>query len=496
MPPKKKKLKVIKVPQDYQWEYKMAQFPYMPILYLEYFENRNKVIPQLRGTEYIPRGIDISGYRSIRDVTSNAEQELIKEVNDSEFTMTSTSFRGRSPDTSKSEHEPTSSARSAARSENRNFVSIESLQGKEDVSDTIDLKDSSSSDKPHPSSEENDPVVAMLRGAQEKKTSISEPGAIASTIAGATVLASGGVSSAPHQYHTLPGMPPTFSQINSGKIPMSGGMRDLSGNLKDEEAILTKKRDILWKLKLLKRGYKDAIIPDFNEYTELATLEREYDQLVRQLRIDSKVSNYKRYLTMGFQAMEFILTKMVNLDAASGLTESQLTEMNEYERLLVEIGEKSSLDTASQWSPEIRLGFLVLMNTVIFVGGKMAFQAGGTSILDSISNKQGGGGGGNEFASMMKGMMGGMMGGGMGGGMGGMGGSMGGMNPNMMGGGMNPNMMGGGMNPNMMGRGMNPNMMGGGMNPNMQSKPKNNKSKMKGPDLLDIDEITDNKKNA
>ncbi len=56
MPPKKaQRLKVIKIPLDYTPEDIPAKFPPMGVLYLELLENKQKIKPELRNVDYVPK---------------------------------------------------------------------------------------------------------------------------------------------------------------------------------------------------------------------------------------------------------------------------------------------------------------------------------------------------------------------------------------------------------------------------------------------------------
>jgi hypothetical protein len=156
----------------------------------------------------------------------------------------------------------------------------------------------------------------------------------------------------------------------------------------------------LFRFRLLRKGYAEANIPEFSEHTDLATLETEYERFVRQLRIDSKISNYKKYLTMGFKMMEWFLVEVMHMPDAEGYTQNQIVNMNEYDKVLIEIGEKSSFDASSQWSPELRLVWAICINTAMFVGSRMMFKVAG----DKILNSPGSGGGQPDFMNMFSNM--------------------------------------------------------------------------------------------
>ena len=64
--------------------------------------------------------------------------------------------------------------------------------------------------------------------------------------------------------------------------------------------------------------YKEAIIPEFSEYTDLKTLEREYDYIYKQLKIDDTVDTYKKYLMMGFWGLEFVLKNFFKFEEIDG----------------------------------------------------------------------------------------------------------------------------------------------------------------------------------
>ena len=181
------------------------------------------------------------------------------------------------------------------------------------------------------------------------------------------------------------GPAPSLAEISSGKVQRdANGIRDMAYTTKAEDSELVKKRDILFKFKILKKCYKDAVIPEYSEFTSLDTLQREYDSIVRQLALDATVENYKKYLTIAFFGVEFILKNFLKVQIIEGFAQHQLLGMNQYEQLLFQIGEKSYLEK-SKWGPEAKLFGLVMINTVMFVGSKMVFKSFGGNIMNLIN---------------------------------------------------------------------------------------------------------------
>lgn len=187
----------------------------------------------------------------------------------------------------------------------------------------------------------------------------------------------------PYQQSNLP---PSLSEITSGKVNYNNNSyREINPNSNDENEY-SKKKDLLFKFRLLKKSYKEVNIPEYNEYTDLATLEREYNNIVKNLRIDSNVENYKKYLMVGFFGLEYILSTILKFDEIKGFTQQQILNMNQYERILVEIGEKSYVPEDRQIMPELRLLGIIFMNAATFVGTKMLFKGTGSSILNAVLN--------------------------------------------------------------------------------------------------------------
>ena len=145
------------------------------------------------------------------------------------------------------------------------------------------------------------------------------------------------------------------------------------------------KRELIFKIDLLKKQYPYSIIPEFSIYSEYKTMKKTYDNTVRRLSLDSTVETYKKYLIGGFMLCEFLLGNYLSLDMA-GFTQQQLLTLNSYDSLLIELGEKSYLPQGSKWPVEIRLLGLIIFNAAVFVFGKMILKKTGSNLMSMMNN--------------------------------------------------------------------------------------------------------------
>lgn len=165
--------------------------------------------------------------------------------------------------------------------------------------------------------------------------------------------------------------------VNRGPVPST------YNRLKEEE----EKREILFKFDMLKKSYPTANVrQDFTIKSDLREIKTAYEMSVRRLSMDSKVEKYKSYLMGAFMATEYVFGHFLGFDM-QGYTQQQILQMNSYEKLLIEIGEKSYVpESVSKFPVEVRLLFLVIMNAAIFIGSKMLMAKTGANLLNMINS--------------------------------------------------------------------------------------------------------------
>lgn len=418
-----KKVNVVKVPlpAKSQKEYTKA-FPRMPILYLELIENKAKIKPELVNKDYTPTSPKQSPskdeYTSKADSTpaSPAKEEKYKETvpetedegpnivfEDIDKYSERRSVEKYSSRDRESHREPESRHRESEsrnrESESRNRESesrhreshresesrhrdsdTESDRSRDKEKERINLDSDDDYTRRKPSRKES--TGSSNGSTREKKDKISYR---------LKELLDDDEKS-PQQPKQQPqdfSNPPSLNDLaKSGQINRKKEMMDVSHITMNEQEKEDSKRELLFKFELLKKSYKTDNIPEFSIHSDYDSMKRAYESTVRTLSLDRSVEDYKKYLSYAFIGMEFVLGYFFKLDM-NGFARQQMISMNSYERLLIELGEKSYVPTGSKWPVEVRLLFLVIMNTAVFLVGRMMLKKTGADVMGLMNSVTG-----------------------------------------------------------------------------------------------------------
>lgn len=153
--------------------------------------------------------------------------------------------------------------------------------------------------------------------------------------------------------------------------------------IEKNEDITELKKELLFKFKILQKSYPTASIPNFTVEDSYKTMKSTYDETIHMLTLDSNVESYKSYLIGGFMLTEFICGKFLNFDM-QGFAQQQILQMNQYNKLLIELGEKTYMPK-SNWPVELRIFLMIFMNAAMFIVSKMIMKNTGSDILNIIN---------------------------------------------------------------------------------------------------------------
>ena len=178
---------------------------------------------------------------------------------------------------------------------------------------------------------------------------------------------------------------PSISQLQqNGDIKLNKTLRNAEVTTLTEQQLEDRKRETIFKFQLLKKSYPSADLPEYTVHSDLNMMQRSYESHVRRLSLDSTVETYKTYLTGSFMLIQYIFGKYLKFDM-DGYAQQQIMAMNSYERLLIELGEKTYVPDGSKWPVEVRLVFLVLINTAFFIISKMIMKSTGANLINMIN---------------------------------------------------------------------------------------------------------------
>jgi hypothetical protein len=425
----KPNVKVIKVPltsEEKLESMKPQVFPRMPILYLELLENKKKIKPDLIGKDYNPQGSNNNDLDGGYDDNNNNNdlkkyqepQQQSPTTNYDRFNLMKSSSDPPSQPTSQPPSPPPAPSKynedyddnvrrydndsSSTKNYRKDYYS-------NDDNNSNAYNNSNSYNNKREKPQEEDPLERFIKQNQNSEPQPLSPSSNLSDRLKellkeeATPAASPAIDkysrarnnndnyrSVENYRSTEKKLPPLLSELESkGNFYKPNDIREIRPPTKMEQEEEDMKRELMFKIDLLKKSYPNAIIPEFSIHSEYNTIKKTYDATVKRLSLDSTVETYKTYLIGAFMGCEFILGNYLGFDM-EGFTQQQIMTMNTYDTLLIELGEKSYIPEGSNWPVEVRLLGLVLINVAFFIFGKIVLKKTGSNLmgmLNAMNNK-------------------------------------------------------------------------------------------------------------
>lgn len=116
---------------------------------------------------------------------------------------------------------------------------------------------------------------------------------------------------------------------------------------------------------ILRSAYPNLHIPEMTDDTQLLTLVTDYRGWIQQIVVQGNQSQNRMYMVVGFVVVEVLFTNCFGLNI-SGYTILQLNLLDQYESMLIELGERNLLSSMGSWPVEFRICILALINAAIF----------------------------------------------------------------------------------------------------------------------------------
>lgn len=337
-------------------------FPRQPQLYLEFLENTERIKPELVGKEYDPPEVELEfvdddseGENIIESDVDERYTRNAREGTDEYYGNGKELYHENLDNEHDEYYDDEVSDNSVLKDRMRQLQSESDIEneiaGSEDYQEIETVKKSKSRHRVDRYSEGSDGSNVSRRRRRRKKKS-------------------------------APGLKEVEKRHG---VKVKKGIQDIS-KISSSQTVEDMKREYLFKFDMLKKSYPSADIQTFTIHSDLDQMKKIYDSTVRRLSLDSSVDGYKRYLIALFVLIEYVLGSWFSFNM-KGYTQQQIVSMSSYERLLIELGEKSYTPGGSRWPVELRLLGMVTINTAMFILAKIIMQKTGSNFLSMFNTE-------------------------------------------------------------------------------------------------------------
>lgn len=394
-----KKVKIVKVPLAPELKNRniSANFPNMPILYLELIENKSKIKPEFVNKEYVPKNKpelefveDDEDKRASSPLPNmspgNSEGEIRENFTEDEDYDAMIENEDENVKEEEDENESEQSERSNRSGESERSHRSEQSEQSDRVKDNRRSRESNGSNFSENGMRQKRKNRSNESDRSRKSVEVHKKGDKRISRRLKELLEGSDDESEKAKVDNTTYTAPSLKELEkSGKFTRKKEIEDVGHTSLTQQEEEDSKRELLFKFELLKKSYKTDSIPEFTIHSDYHHMKKTYESTLRTLSLDKSVEDYKKYLIGGFMLMEFVCGNWLGFDM-SGFTQQQIISMNSYEKLLIELGEKSYVPSGSKWPVEVRLLFLVIMNAAFFIISKMILKKTGSNLMNMMNS--------------------------------------------------------------------------------------------------------------
>jgi len=137
------------------------------------------------------------------------------------------------------------------------------------------------------------------------------------------------------------------------------------------------------RIQTIKLRFPDVIIPRNAATMSWQELRKVYYMELDRCSITKNVDSIKMIMIVMFFIAEGIVSNIFKIDCV-GFAAHSMRSMHRYDRLLIELGEKSYSAFGENWPIEFRLAGMVMLNMVIYCLAKFIFKKTGQDMSDNF----------------------------------------------------------------------------------------------------------------